>query len=325
MPTAPIHRMLAVLPLVSLAACGPDSAGPSRVVPTQVQYAFAQSEWSTPVNFGATINSTANEMNAALSPDELSLYFTSDRLGGLGITDIWVSHRDCGDCPWQTPVNLGAPFNSSSQDAGPRLSIDGHLLFFQSDRPVGSNVGGDIYVSRRNNPNDDFGWGPPVRLGPDVNTPDGTENAAAYLQSAEDGGGNLYFNRTTATVPMPELYVASITRDGETRGPATPVSELNVVSANDQHATIRKDGREIFFSSNRAGGLGGFDVWTSTRRSVHDPWSPPEDIGAPVNTASTDQQPSLSSDGRTLVFASNRPGGLGGSDLWISTRTPSGR
>jgi len=325
MPTAPIHRMLAVLPLVSLLACGQDSAGPSRMVPTQAQYAFAQSEWSAPVNIGTPINSTAGEMNAALSPDELSLYFTSDRLGGLGITDIWVSHRNCGDCPWQTPVNLGAPFNSSSQDAGPRLSDDGHLLFFQSDRPVGSNVGGDIYVSRRNNPNDDFGWGPPVRLGPDVNTPEGTENAAAYLQSAEDGGGNLYFNRTTATVPMPELYVASITRDGETRGPATPVSELNVVSANDQHATIRKDGREIFFSSNRAGGLGGFDVWTSTRRSVHDPWSPPEDIGAPVNTASTDQQPSLSSDGRTLVFASNRPGGLGGSDLWIATRTPSGR
>jgi Tol biopolymer transport system component len=325
MPTAPIQRMLAALPLVSLLACGQDSAGPSRVVPTQAQYSFAQSEWSAPVNIGAPINSTAGEMNAALSPDELSLYFTSDRAGGLGITDIWVSHRDCGDCPWQTPVNLGAPFNSSSQDAGPRLSIDGHLLFFQSDRPVGSNVGGDIYVSRRNNPNDDFGWGPPVRLGSDVNTPDGTENAAAYLQSAEDGGGNLYFNRTTATVPQPELYVASITRDGETRGPAVPVSELNVIAANDQHATLRKDGREIFFSSNRTGGLGSFDIWTSTRRSVHEPWSPPVAVGAALNTTSSDQQPSLSSDGRTIVFTSNRPGSLGANDLWISTRTASGR
>jgi len=135
MPTAPIQRMLAVLPLVSLLACGRDSAGPSRVVPTQAQYSFAQSEWSAPVNIGAPINSTAGEMNAALSPDELSLYFTSDRAGGLGITDIWVSHRDCGDCLWQTPVNLGAPFNSSSQDAGPRLSIDG-LLQKRSSRRI---------------------------------------------------------------------------------------------------------------------------------------------------------------------------------------------
>jgi hypothetical protein len=324
MPTAPIHRMLAVLPLVALVACGPDSAGPERVVPNQVRYAFAQSEWSTPVNFGATINSTANEMNAALSPDELSLYFTSDRVGGLGVTDIWVSHRDCGDCPWQTPVNLGAPINSAGQDGGPRLSIDGHLLFFQSDRRVGSAIT-DIYVSRRNDPNDDFGWGPPVLLGADVNVTAGSEAGADYLQSAEDGGGNLYFNRATVAVPLPEIYYAPVSREGETLGPAIPVSELNEVTAIDQHATVRKDGREIFFSSNRAGGLGAFDIWTSTRRSVHDPWSPPVDIGAPVNTPSTDQQPSLSSDGRTLVFASNRPGGFGGSDLWISARTPSGR
>lgn len=325
MSGTPHHGTIAVFALVALVACGQDSAAPSRVAPTEARYSFAQSEWSTPVNVGAPINSTAGEMNAALSPDESSLYFTSDRPGGLGLTDIWVSHRDCGDCPWQEPVNLGAPFNSSSQDAGPRLSNDGHLLFFQSDRLVGgSNVGGEIYLSRRSNPNDDFGWGLPIRLGPGVNTPDGTENAAAYLQSAEDGGGNLYFNRVTRAVPALELYVAAITRDGETRGPAVAVSELNVATANDQHATLRKDGREIFFASNRGGGLGGLDLWTSTRRSVHEPWSTPVDLGAPVNTVSADQQPSLSSDGRTLLFTSSRPGGAGGNDLWISTRTVSG-
>lgn len=323
MSGAPKHGTIAVLALV-VVACGQDSAGPSRVVPNQALYSFAQSEWSTPVNIGAPVNSSAAEMNAALSPDELSLYFTSDRAGGLGVTDIWVSHRDCGECLWQTPVNLGAPINSAGQDGGPRLSIDAHLLFFQSDRRVGSAIT-DIYVSRRNNPNDDFGWGPPVLLGPDVNVTVGSEAGADYLQSAEDGGGNLYFNRATVAVPLPEIYYAPVSRDGETLGPAVAVSELNVVTATDQHATVRKDGREIFFSSNRAGGLGGFDIWTSTRRSVHDAWSPPVNIGTSVNTAFTDQQPSLSSDGRTLVFASNRPGGFGGSDLWISTRTTNGR
>jgi hypothetical protein len=240
----------------------------------------------------------------------------------LGITDIWVSHRDCGDCPWQTPVNLGARINSSGQDAGPRLSIDGHLLFFQSDRLAGSGIT-DLYVSHRNNPNDDFGWEIPVLLGADVNTPIGSENAADYLQSAEDGTGNLYFNRATPT-SSPDLYFAPIKRDGQTRGPATLVSELNDPSATDQHATIRKDGKEIFFSSDRTGGLGSFDIWTSTRQSVHEPWSAPVGVGAPVNTVSSDQQPSLSSDGRILLFTSNRPGGLGGNDLWISTRTTSG-
>ncbi len=318
-----IHRMMAVLPLYALVACGPDSSGPARTmaVSSEAQFAFAHSEWSTPVNVGAPVNSTAGEMNAALSPDELSLYLTSNRAGGLGLTDIWVSHRACGDCPWQTPVNLGAPINSTGQDAGPRLSIDGHLLFFQSDRPGGAG-GGDIYLTRRNNPNDDFGWGPLVRLVSDVNT-SATENAADYLQSAEGGAGNLYFNRATPT-NAGDFYYAPIKRDGETRGPATYVTELNDLLATDQHATIRKDGREIFFSSNRAGGLGSFDIWTSTRRSVHEPWSAPVAIGTPVNTVFSDQQPSLTSDGRTLVFTSNRPGGLGGNDLWISTRTVNG-
>jgi len=47
-------------------------------------------------------------------------------------------------------------------------------------------------------------------------------------------------------------------------------------------------------------------------------------VGAPLNSAASDFQPTLSYDGRTLIFASLRLGGLGGSDIWMSTRTPSG-
>jgi len=273
----------------------------------------------------APINSPASENNAALSPDELSLYFTSDRPGGFGGSDIWVSGRACVDCPWGTPANLGPLFNGPGAEAGPRLSIDGHLLFFQSDRPGGQGSG-DIYVSRRANTNDDFAWEPAANLGTGVNTA-GNENAADYLQSAEDGAGNLYFNRGTtggaaATV---DFYSAAVTRDGETRGTAELVVELSDLTTQDQHASVRKDGREVFIASMRTGGLGGLDLWTSTRQSAHEPWSTPVNLGAPLNTVLTDQQPSLSGDGRTLLFSSNRPGGLGGNDLWIATRTPNGK
>jgi len=303
-----------------LLACQPDAAGPRPSSNVQPRFSFSADGWSAPVNMGPIINSSDADVNSALSPDGLSLYMTSSRPGGLGVTDIWVAHRDCIDCDWQAPVNLGAPFNAEGQDAGPRLSNDGHLLFFQSDRGRGAGIF-YIYVARRDNPNDDFGWGAPVLLGPDVNTTDGSQQAADYLQSAEDGRGNFYFNRSTLTTPQPEIYTAAISRDGETLGPATIVPELNVVASNDQHVTIRKDGRELFFSSNRAGGSGGFDIYTSTRRSVHEPWSAPVNVGS-LNTASNDMQPSLSADGRTLVFSSNRPGGFGANDLWISTRSP---
>jgi Tol biopolymer transport system component len=323
MPTLHIHRVTAALPLVLIIACRPDAAAPPIATDFRPSFALSGAEWSPAINMGAAINSAANEMNAALSPDGLSLYFTSDRAGGLGITDIWIAQRDCVGCPWQTPVNPGAPINSAGQDAGPRFSNDGHLLFFQSDRAGGFGLG-DIYVSRRNNPNDDFAWDEVTLLGGDVNTATGQENAADYLQSAEPGGGNLYFNRAILPAP-PEIYYASISRDGETRGPAVYVSELNVVTANDQHVTIRKDARELFFSSNRAGGLGSFDIWTSTRSNPNEAWSAPSPLGSPPNTAANDQQPTLSDDGRTMVFTSNRTGGAGGNDLWMATRSPGGR
>ena len=181
MTVSQIRLIALVAGTLSALSCGQNSDTPPLVgVHTQPQglasQHFANSDWSAPVNLGAPVNSSAGEMNAALSPDELSLYFTSNRAGGLGGTDIWVSQRDCNTCPWQTPVNLGAPMNSASADAGPRLSIDGHLLFFQSDRPGGQGSI-DIYVSRRNNPNDDSSWGDPVNLGTGVNTADAEQAA----------------------------------------------------------------------------------------------------------------------------------------------------
>jgi Tol biopolymer transport system component len=109
--------------------------------------------------------------------------------------------------------------------------------------------------------------------------------------------------------------------------PGFPVSELNDTdpATNDGHPSVRRDGREIVFYSNRTGGAGGIDLWMSTRRSVHEPWSTPMNMGAPFNTTANETQPSLSHDARTLIFTSNRPGGLGGNDIWMSTRTPSGK
>ncbi|PYP64355.1 MAG: hypothetical protein DMD37_02770, partial [Gemmatimonadetes bacterium] len=121
-----------------------------------------------------------------------------------------------------------------------------------------------------------------------------------------------------------DIYAASLTRDGETLGPATAVVELNHPTATDQGVSLRKDSREIFFFSTRPGGSGGNDLWTSTRQSAHDAWSTPTNLGTPLNSSAADQQPSLSFDGRTLLFASNRAGGFGGTDIWMSTRTPSG-
>ena len=143
------------------------------------------------------------------------------------------------------------------------------------------------------------------------------------MQSAEDGTGNLYFSRGLTITVLGDIYYAPVTRHGDT-GPAVLVSELSDPAANDARPTVRADGREIFFFSNRAGGVS--HLWTSSRQSVHDAWSTPVNPGPPLNSTATDLQPSLSHDGRTLLFTSTRGGSVAGSqDIWMSTRTPSGK
>jgi hypothetical protein len=317
--TTTSRMFAAVASLVLLPGCETPS---DRSITGNVlaDYSSHFSSWSDPANLGTTINTTFNEQGPTLSKDGLILYFGSDRPGGSGGFDIWVSRRACADCAWDAPVNLGAAVNSAAAETGPGLSVDGHLLFFRSTREGGQG-GGDVYVSRRANPNDDFAWGAPVGLGPDVNTP-ADEAGAEYLQSAEDGAANLYFNRAPPGGTA-DLYSAPITRDAETRGPAVLIAELSHPTATDQGPTVRTDGREMLFFSTRPGGAGGADLWTSTRRSVHDPWSTPQNL-IPLNSTGAEQQPSLSADGRTLVFASSRSGSFGGTDIYVSTRTPSG-
>jgi hypothetical protein len=82
---------------------------------------------------------------------------------------------------------------------------------------------------------------------------------------------------------------------------------------------VRSDGREVVFSSNRAGTLGAQDIWTATRRSIRDPWSAPVNLGQAVNTAAAETRPSLSGSGRTLLFG-RAPGPEGMSDIYVAVR-----
>lgn len=311
MNSSRLIHLTAPAALLLLASCDIQR---SPAAPGLQAMSFANSAWSEPVNLGPVVNSSAADNNPTLSADELSLYFASDRPGGLGGTDIWVARRASPDAPWGIPVHLGAPVSSPSADGGPVLSADGHLLFIHSNRPGGYGAN-DIWVARRADPNDDAGWEAPVNLGSDVNTPD-EEQAPAYVQS--EHGGTLYFNRGNQIVSQSDLYRAVVKHNGQTGGPGTAVTELNDPTASDAGSTVRADGREILFST-RAGGVGGTDIWVSTRQSVNDPWSAPVNWeGPPFNTAVAEQQPDLSHDGRTLLFSSNRPGGSGGNDIWMS-------
>lgn len=273
------------------------------------------SAWSAPVNLGAPVNSPFGDITPEISKDGLSLYFGSNRPGGFGLGDIWVSRRACTDmgdpdCAWGVPVNLGPTINTAGIDAAPHLSRDGHLLFFSSER-LGGFGSSDIWVSRRAHPNDDLAWEAPVNLGLGVNGAD--FEAGATLRRPE-----FYFTSGPTVGGPLDVYLSRVS--GHTFGPRMLVTELSS-AANDQRPSIRFDGREIFLSSDRMGSVGLQDIWVSRRKSNADAWTLPVNLGPPVNTAFLDQQPAISDDGTMLLFASNRPGGSGGLDLYVTMRT----
>lgn len=286
-------------------------------IPARLAAEDAAEAWSEPVNLGAPINSPGADQSPAVSADGLSLYFASDRPGGFGGVDLWVSHRATPESPWETPINLGSVINGPDIESGPNVSSDGHLLFFQSSRPGGEGSN-DIYVSHRADVHDDLGWGEPVNVGPGVNTSAG-EFGPWHSEDGADGPV-LYFARGPNNT-FTQIYSAPVTRDGRSGGPAAPVAELNDPAFSQGRPTLLVNGREIVFYSNRTGGLGGNDLWTATRRSPNDAWSPPVNLGAPLNSSTGELLPALSRDGRILFFTTNnRPGGLGGMDIWMSTR-----
>jgi Tol biopolymer transport system component len=250
------------------------------------------------------------------------LYFASNRAGStpvLGGTapsvDIWYSVRtESGG--WSDPVNFAA-VNSPFTEVCPAAHRNGKDFLFVSNRDgyCGSARNADLYRTRLH-----YGsgtWATPENLGCTVNS--AADEASPYLLEDE-----LYFGSRRAggyssagdgaITGDADIYVSPF--DGESFGAPALAPGLDT-GQDDFRPNLRRDGLEIFFDSNRTGSLGGNDIWTSTRASTSDPWSTPTNLV--VNTAASEDRPSLSWDGATLYFGSNRTG-EGSFDLYVTTR-----
>lgn len=249
-----------------------------------------------------------------IAPDGKSFFMASNRPGGEGGLDIWMSTRASAADPWGKPVNVGEPVNSAANDFCPTMARDGHTFYFVSTRDVqGSCGGGDIYVTRLR---DDGGFEEPHNLGCTVNS-DATEFSPFPLAQSTTGPV-LYFSSTRPGLGTGgDLYMSEL--HGGTFGPPMLVPGVNS-SVDDGQPNVRRDGLEIFFYSARtdlAGGQGGNDIVVATRPSTSDAWSTPSNLGANVNSAASETRPSLSWDGTRLYFGSSR---AGSSDIYVTTR-----
>jgi hypothetical protein len=298
-------------------------AAPAAAMPTGF------SEWSpaTRVEDQAgtdpAFNGSALDGCPFISRDERTFYMASNRTGGVGGIDIWVARRDSPDDPWGAPENLGAPVNSPANDFCPTIDRNDHTLYFVSNRAGGCG-GADIYVTRHR----PGGWDDPANVGCNVNSaadeaspfplPEPGKGKVLYFSSVRPGG--FAPDAAGATIGDSDLYVSERRSNG---GYETPALVPGVNSAfEDGQPNVRRDGREIFFFSNRPGTLGMADIYAATRASAFDPWSAPFNLGRDVNSPDgAETRPSLSWDGTTLYFGSSRVGGEGSTDHYITTRS----
>lgn len=144
--------------------------------------AKADFTFETPTNLGPMVNSSANDTCATIPTDGLSLYFSSNRAGGHGGWDLWVTTRPTTADPWGTPTNLGSIVNSSQWELTLDISADGLSLYFCA----GSGNGSYIWITERTGK--DQPWAAPIKLGPNI-------NRATYQWSPDisPDGLRLYF------------------------------------------------------------------------------------------------------------------------------------
>ncbi|MCI0545630.1 MAG: hypothetical protein L0Z49_14500, partial [Actinobacteria bacterium] len=220
---------IALLTLGLVASCGDPPPGPGRpVIPAPVRF----SEWSAPVNLGSDINSGLDDQGPDISSDGLSLFFASDRPGGLGGLDLYVSRRLGPNTPWGAPRRLGGGVNSGSAEDNPVFRSwvgGGWNLYFNSDRPGGCGAD-DLYmasgVAQFFGSEDAVASPPAWNLDPDcwgVNTSE-SESAPAFAYEADFS--NMYFVRASGSGGRGRMY-RTVFSDMEVSLPPEPIEELN--------------------------------------------------------------------------------------------------
>lgn len=215
------------------------------------------------------------------------------------------------------PTSLGPEVNSTEFEYFPVLTADGSTLVFTRNgrREVGMDYQEDFYISFLKENGE---WGTAMNLGDPINTDD---NEGAQTMTAD--GQQLFFTGCNRKGGFGSCDIYRSLREGrswsrpENLGP--PVNSEKWES----QPSVSSDGKTLYFSSSRAGGKGGADIWV-THLAPNGTWTEPRNLGDSINTGNYEETPFIHSDGRTLYFTSNGHAGMGGKDIYMSRMDDNG-
>jgi hypothetical protein len=302
-----------------------DCASPAQLRLWVSHFDTVNNKWGTPAPLTTLLaapdediygpdNKYGEDHAPYLTTDGHWLFFHSQRPGGCNrgvFRELWAAHRQATTSDtWEAPINLGCTLNTAgNENAGPN---------FWEDDTTGILY---LYLAR-----------------------DLTRNGPG----ADVSGNGIHIYLSTCTADLSSCNRQQLWE------PAAKVELLSSSVRDTRTAIRRRDGLEMIVTSGRCNSpipladsalcannlsAGAIDLWVSTRNSVllsQDNWSTPVNLNQDnldkcnqlgtnpcqvVNTSANDGAPALSWDGQTMIFYSNRPGGSGGNDLYVSTRT----
>lgn len=272
---------------------------------------------------GININTSADEWDPNVSADGKYLYYSaSHRAGGKGNSDIWVAEFDGKN--WVNPKNFEANINTIKNETIDNISLDGNKLLLSGDF-MGTYGKFDIYMLEQ----DENGWGQIRHLPRPINSQytDEAANLSAdgqVLLFTSDRPGAIgdfrEFNSQVfngSIMGNMDIYVSE-KKDGTWQEPINLGESINTPFA-ERSPYLHPDGKTLYFSSDGHYGLGGLDVYKTTRLSDTSwtEWSEPVNLGKEINSILDDWGYKISLNGDSAYFAAyNRTIGQGGWDLY---------
>ena len=218
--------------------------------------------------------------------------------------------------------HFGSEINSPYVEYTPFITPDEKILFFESNRPGGVGQTGDFdlwYSERVEMTSNEIKFARPVNVGAPVNSRffDGLPS----LRKRPDGSFEMYFTSFSSEEREGDketnIYYSEQVNNRWSKPKA--VIEINT-DFHDRMPSISPDGSRLYFSSNRPGGIGKDDLWYSDYDLSAKKWKRPVNLGTAINGPEAEVSPSIHSDGVTLYFSSDRSGGVGGYDMYVTQK-----
>ena len=210
------------------------------------------------------------------------------------------------------PTNLTG-VNTAYVEGSPSLSADALTLYFSSNRPGGQGSL-DLWQATRADVSSPFGGA--VNLGATLNGSStdthpwiSTDGLSLLFASSRAGGQGNY-----------DLWTATRAAVGDAFGAPLNLGPTVNTSYRESRPCLSADGLDLYFTTNRPGGQGDYDLWVASRGAVGDPFGAPANLGPGVNTPYREGGAGISADGLTLYLNSDQPGGVGGEDLYVADR-----